>query len=131
MPTGDHRCTRAGASTRPRNQRIPAGLRGVSAAATHGEPPPDRHRRCTSANQRAEVSDVFEKVSGTSGLIGVVDSLLLLQRRRGDDVGMLSVSGREVEDQEIALSFTDGWWGPASEGMPAALLDEKREVREL
>jgi hypothetical protein len=55
------------------------------------------------ANQRSEVSDVFEKVSGTSGLIGVVDSLLLLQRRRGDDVGTLSVSGREVEDQTIAL----------------------------
>jgi len=83
------------------------------------------------ANQRADVADIFEKVSGTSGLTGVVDSLLLLQRRRGDNVGRLSVSGREVEDQEIALSFTDGWWGPASEGMPAALLDEKREVREL
>jgi len=64
------------------------------------------------ANQRSEVSDVFERVSGTSGLIGVVDSLMLLQRRRGDDVGMLSVSGREVEDQEIALGFHDGWWGP-------------------
>jgi hypothetical protein len=83
------------------------------------------------ANQRSEVSDVFEKVSGTSGLIGVVDSLLLLQRRRGDDVGMLSVSGREVEDQEIALGFHDGWWGPAPEGMPADLLSESREIRTL
>jgi len=83
------------------------------------------------ANQRADVADIFEKVSGTSGLIGVVDSLLLLQRRRGDSVGGLSVSGREVEDKELALSFTDGWWGPAPEGMPAALLDEKREIREL
>src|SRR5215211_4830280 len=82
-------------------------------------------------NQRADVADIFEKVSGTSGLTGVVDSLLLLQRRRGDSVGGLSVSGREVEDKELALSFTDGWWGPAPEGMPAALLDEKREIREL
>jgi hypothetical protein len=83
------------------------------------------------ANQRSEVSDVFEKVSGTSGLIGVVDSLLLLQRRRGDDVGMLAVSGREVEDQEIALGFTNGWWGPAPEDMPAGLLAESKEVRTL
>jgi hypothetical protein len=83
------------------------------------------------ANQRAEVSDVFEKVSGTSGLIGVVDSLLLLQRRRNDDIGTLSVSGREVEDQTIALGFTDGWWGPAPEGMPAELLSESKEVRAL
>jgi hypothetical protein len=33
-----------------------------------------------------------------------------------------------VEDQTIALSFTDGWWGPAPEGMPADLLTESKEV---
>jgi hypothetical protein len=42
-----------------------------------------------------------------------------------------SVSGREVEDQEIALSFANGWWGPAPEGMPAGLLTKPRETREL
>jgi RecA-family ATPase len=78
-----------------------ANLRQISVVVVHH------------ANQRAEVGDIFERVSGTSGLIGVVDSLMLLQRRRGDDIGILSVSGREVEDQQIALSFTDGWWGPA------------------
>jgi hypothetical protein len=83
------------------------------------------------ANQRAEVGDIFERISGTSGLTGVVDSLLLLQRRRGDDIGILSAVGREVEDQTIALSFTDGWWGPAPEGMPAELLTETREIRAL
>ena len=36
-----------------------------------------------------------------------------------------------MEDQTIALSFTDGWWGPAPEGMPADLLTESKEVREL
>jgi AAA domain len=82
-------------------------------------------------NQRADVEDIFQLVSGTSGLIGVVDSIVLLQRRRGDDVGRLAVTGREVEDQEIALGFNAGWWGPAPEGMPAELLSEKREVREV
>jgi AAA domain len=82
-------------------------------------------------NQRADVADIFELVSGTAGLIGVVDSLMVLQRRRGDDVGILSVSGREVEDQTLALSFNDGWWGPAPEGMPADLLSEKSEIRAL
>jgi hypothetical protein len=99
-------------------QRI-ANLRQIAVVVVHH------------ANQRAEVGDIFERVSGTSGLTGVVDSLLLLQRRRGDDIGILSVSGREVEDQTIALSFTDGWWGPAPEGMPAELLTENRDVRAL
>jgi hypothetical protein len=66
------------------------------------------------SNQRSEVSDVFEKVSGTSGLIGVVDSLMLLQRRRGDEVGMLSVSGHKVEDRGIALGFRPGCPTPAA-----------------
>jgi hypothetical protein len=82
-------------------------------------------------NQRADVTDIYELVSGTSGLIGVVDSLMVLQRRRSDDVGLLHITGREVEDQTIALSFTDGWWGPAPEGMHADLLTESKEVREL
>jgi hypothetical protein len=82
-------------------------------------------------NQRADVTDIFELVSGTSGLIGVVDSLMVLQRRRADDVGLLHITGREVEDQTVALGFTNGWWGPAPEGMPAELMSESKEVRTL
>ena len=36
----------------------------------------------TTPTNAPKSSDVFEIVSGTSGLIGVVDSLLVLQRRR-------------------------------------------------
>lgn len=82
-------------------------------------------------NQRADVTDIFELVSGTAGLIGVVDSLMVLQRRRSDDVGLLHIAGRSVEEQTIALSFTNGWWGPAPEGMPAELLTESKEARAL
>ena len=65
------------------------------------------------AKQRAEVAGVFERPSGTSGLIGVVDSLMVRQRGRGDDVCTLSVTGRDVEDQTIALGFNAGWVGAA------------------
>jgi hypothetical protein len=82
-------------------------------------------------NQRADTTDIFELVSGTSGLIGVVDSLMVLQRRRSDDAGILHITGREVEDQTVALGFTDGWWRPAPEGMSAELLSESKEVRTL
>jgi hypothetical protein len=61
------------------------------------------------ANQRAEVSDVFEKVSGTSGLIGVVDSLLLLQRRRGDDIGTWQCLAAKSKTKPLrSASPTDG-----------------------
>ena len=83
------------------------------------------------SNQRSDVVDVFEKVSGTAGLIGVVDALLFLQRRRGDNVGTLSVAGREVEDQTLVLSFENGWWGPAPGGMPVEVLSENQDVRDL
>jgi hypothetical protein len=35
------------------------------------------------------------------------------------------------DPHQSALSFTEGWWGQAPEGMPADLLSEKHEIREL
>jgi hypothetical protein len=43
-------------------------------------------------NQRADVTDIYELVSGTSELISVVDSLMVPQRRRSDDVGLRHIT---------------------------------------
>lgn len=96
-----------------------ASIRGIAVVVVHH------------ANQRAEVSDTFERVSGTSGLTGVVDSLLLLQRRNADNVGVLTIAGREVLSQEICLGFEGGWWCPAPDGMTPEVLALSADVRDL
>lgn len=51
-------------------------------------------------------SDPFARISGTNGLSGAADSMWVLSKeRRGDDTATLSITGRDVEQAELALRF--------------------------
>lgn len=49
--------------------------------------------------------DVIEEVSGTLGLVGSADGVLVLCRTRSENDAVLKVTGRDVEEQEMALRF--------------------------
>lgn len=49
--------------------------------------------------------DWMDAVSGTNALAGAADAVLLLKRSRGADDARLYLTGRDVEDDEKALSF--------------------------
>lgn len=53
--------------------------------------------------RKADADDVFDTVSGTLGLTGAADSILILSRRSGKAV--LHARGRDIEDSENALKF--------------------------
>lgn len=64
-------------------------------------------------------------VSGTNGLTGAADSILVLERGRGEDTGVLHVTGRDVEETDYAMRFDSdtGAWskldGPAEDYLMA------------
>jgi hypothetical protein len=63
--------------------------------------------------RKAGADDVFDMISGTTGIIGAADTLLVLQRKRDDVMGTLSLTGRDVQgDGDYAVSFdqTTGRW---------------------
>jgi hypothetical protein len=62
--------------------------------------------------RKAGAEDFLEAVSGTNGLAGAADATLVLRRPRGEADGMLSVTGRDVDESEYALRFTaeNGSW---------------------
>jgi AAA domain len=66
-------------------------------------------------------ADFLQEVSGTNGLAGAADSILVLRRSRGEADGVLHVTGRDVDEAEYALKFAAdlGSWqlleGPAIE----------------
>jgi hypothetical protein len=64
----------------------------------------------THTNKREGITDKFHKVTGTTGIIGCADTLLLLQRDRSETSGMLSVTGRDVADAVFKADFRDGVW---------------------
>ncbi len=55
-------------------------------------------------------SDFVEAVSGTSGLTGAADTIVVLDRARGQDDAMLKVTGRDVDEREYAMRMVGGAW---------------------
>jgi hypothetical protein len=54
---------------------------------------------------KGAAADPVLRVSGTMGLTGAADTVLVLSREANDLHGVLSVRGRDVPEREIALEF--------------------------
>jgi hypothetical protein len=71
--------------------------------------------------RKQSAEDFLDTVSGTHGLAGAADAVLVLKRSRGSAEAVLNVTGRDVEEAEYALNFAAdiGTWqlldGPASD----------------
>jgi hypothetical protein len=59
-------------------------------------------------DRKAASEDFVDSVSGTHGLAGAADTIVVLARRRIDESGVLKVTGRDVAEGEYALRFLDG-----------------------
>src|SRR5262249_40704469 len=71
-------------------------------------------------SRKATAEDIFDAPSGTTGLTGAADTLWVMQKPRGKDIATLHVTGRDVEEEELALQWdphVGGWLlkGPAEE----------------
>lgn len=51
--------------------------------------------------------DVVEEVTGTMGLTGVADGIIVLNRIRNDKEARIFITGRDVQQKELALEFDD------------------------
>ncbi|WP_069162056.1 AAA family ATPase [Nocardia altamirensis] len=60
--------------------------------------------------RKAESVDFVDAVSGTQGIAGSADFVLVLNRKRKSDQAVLSVTGRDVPENEYALVTDAGRW---------------------
>jgi hypothetical protein len=58
--------------------------------------------------RKASADDYVDAVSGTHGLAGAADAVLVLQRLRGSADAKLHITGRDVEEAEYAMQFEPG-----------------------
>lgn len=56
-------------------------------------------------NRKAQDSDWLNDLSGSNGLAGGADTIVVIRRERGSADAVLYVTGRDLEDQELALRF--------------------------
>jgi hypothetical protein len=72
----------------------------------------------THTNKREVTTDKFHRVTGTTGIIGCADTILLLQRDRLEASGVLSVTGRDVGDAVFKAEFHNRVWVVQGEQAP-------------
>ena len=63
-------------------------------------------------NRKSMSDDFVEAVSGTHGLAGAADTVVVIKRQRNETAAQLLVTGRDVEEAEYAMRIHDGTtWG--------------------
>jgi hypothetical protein len=60
--------------------------------------------------RKMDSDDPLELLSGTLGLPGAADSVLVMKRERGKDDATLFVTGRDVEERELAVEWDHAMW---------------------
>lgn len=56
--------------------------------------------------RKQEADDSFDTISGTNGLLGAADGAFVLEKKkRTDNKAVLSISGRDQQDQKLHLEF--------------------------
>ncbi|MDX1882256.1 AAA family ATPase [Mycolicibacterium sp. 120270] len=61
-------------------------------------------------DRKATAEDWLKTLSGSLGITGSADHVLLLARKRNSGEGVLSVTSREANEGEYALLMVDGTW---------------------
>jgi hypothetical protein len=83
----------------------------------------------THHTRKMAAADWLDAVSGTQGIAGSADYVLILSRKRKSNEGTLAVTGRDIAENEYALKIMDGIW--SIDGMDmmdaAAAVETRRE----
>jgi hypothetical protein len=77
--------------------------------------------------------DPLEEVSGTLGLTGAADAILVLRRERGQHDAALHVTGRDVEEQELALRWhkEDCLWSILGDAEEYRISKERKTILDV
>ncbi len=80
--------------------------------------------------RKADADDVFDTISGSTGMTGSVDALWVLRRVRGQDTATLAVTGRNLPETDLGLQWDEATllWRHAGSGEEARRSGERREI---
>lgn len=77
-------------------------------------------------DRKAESSDFVDSVSGTNGLAGSADSIVVLRREREAAEGVVLVTGRDVTEASYGLDFEQCRWSLSGESWTEARTNAAR-----
>lgn len=79
---------------------------------------------------KAAAEDVLDELQGTMGVSGALDTAIVLHRSRGQADAEMWITGRDLEDQHLALTFDAGRWTLLGTAAQVAGSKESAEVIE-
>ena len=83
----------------------------------------------THHTRKQESVDFVDAVSGTLGLAGSADNILILTRKRGQFEGNLKITGRDIEEREISLKLhKEGSWEFLGDAKEFALSPQRQDI---
>lgn len=94
----------AGENDYQRDYRIMGDLKALADRVPGGSVIVVHHTR------KAAADDFLDSVSGTQGLAGAADTIMLLRRERGSDTGSLSVTSRDAAEGEYQVTLDGRRW---------------------
>lgn len=65
-------------------------------------------------NKLRNVDDPYDKISGSTGLMGAADTTVLIARERGSDDATVSFTGRDVWGDDFCIRMNGGRWEAVS-----------------
>lgn len=77
--------------------------------------------------RKTAAEDWLETVGGSQGITGSADYILVLTRKRKSDEGMLSVTGRDIAENEYSMCVDQGRW--RIDGPDLEIAAERAEMR--
>jgi hypothetical protein len=83
--------------------------------------------------RKSKSDDIFETISGSTGLTGAVDTALVLNRGRGAADAVLHLTGRDVEEQELALQWKEDncTWLLMGDAAQYALSNQRQQILDV
>ena len=79
-------------------------------------------------NRKAADEDWTAEIGGSVGLTAAADTLLTIKRERGKAEAVLKATGRDIEDQELALAFSEGRWSILGDAVEHRMNETRRAI---
>ena len=84
-------------------------------------------------NKDKRSADKFDRISGSTGLMGAADETILIERERGENTADVSITGREIREQsfEIRMDENFHWHAVTPEAIARERYDANPVVKAL
>ncbi len=78
--------------------------------------------------RKEKAEDPFDAISGTTGISGSADTNIVLMRDRNNVDAVLHITGRDIKEQSLALSFSEGVWEVIGEATKVYATKTQQEI---